>query len=363
VLDAAGALLAASTAALRDAVREEADGAEILLLAYLPTVLDSAAPEMRRANLPPGWAYPAFDRLQLEDYDWVTSGNRGATARGVASATARLGYPIDEQHYFAGFVLDPADADLWGEIDAAAAASRARGTAETFVWALPQVVRDGFVHFVTGEESDVQAFDDVSFPIALGREASVTPAFSTAVVTTASGREQRSADWADARLRFDAGPGVRSEADIQALIAFFRARRGAAKGFRFRDPFDDSSSGMTGAPGWGDQLLGIGDGVRTRFYLVKLYGAGGEAQRRRITRPVTGSVVIAVDGVPRTTGWVLEEGGTIAFDVAPPVAKPVTAGFRFDVPVRFAEDSLEVNRASFAAGEAPSVPLIEVREG
>jgi uncharacterized protein (TIGR02217 family) len=363
LLDQAGALLAASTAALRDAVRGVAAEAEVMLLAYLPTVLDAAAPELKRAALPIGWASPAFDRLQLEDYDWVTSGNRGATARGIAEATARLGYPVAEQHYLAGFVLSPGEAALWGEIDAAAEAARLRGTADVFLWALPQITRDGFVHFEIGGEAQVNAFDDVYFPIALGREASVETGFSTAIITTASGHEQRNTDLADARLRFDAGPGVRSEADMQALIGFFRARRGAARGFRFRDPFDDSSNGMTGLPGPADQLIGIGDGIRTRFDLVKHYGGNeGDPQQRRISRPVRGSVTIAVSGQVRPSEWTLEEGGTIAFAKAPPPGKPVTAGFRFDVPVRFAEDRLEVTRAGFAAGEAVSVPLVEIRE-
>jgi uncharacterized protein (TIGR02217 family) len=52
----------------------------------------------------------------------------------------------------------------------------------------------------------------------------------------------------------------------------------------------------------------------------------------------------------------------IAFTTAPTSGAVLTAGFRFDVPVRFAEDSLEVNRATFAAGEMPSVPLVEIRE-
>ncbi len=103
---------------------------------------------------------------------------------------------------------------------------------ERFVWALPQVLRDGWTYWEPqgGEESDMQAFDDVLFPIAIGREASVAPAFSTAVVASASGAERRNADWADARTRYDAGPGVRSEAEVGVLLAFFRARRGAARG-------------------------------------------------------------------------------------------------------------------------------------
>jgi len=363
-LDAAGESLAASTAALCAAVKDEAPGAETLLLAYLPGVL--GGPEVKRANLPIGWAAPApssplgtgFDRLQLEDYEWVTAGNEGASARGIAEATARLGYPVSEQHYFAGFVLRPEDKALWPRIAAAAGAALLRGTAQVFVWALPQVLRDGFTWFGEGEDA-VEAFEDVRFPIGIGREASVEPAFSTAVVTTASGAEQRNSDWADARLRFDAGPGVRGEAELHALIAFFRARRGAAVGFRFEDPFDRSSHGMTGEPEPDDQLLGVGDGTRTEFPLVKHY----ESQQRRITRPAAGNVLVSVDGVERVSGWTLGPLGMVRFDAAPEDGAEVRAGFRFDVPVRFAEDRLTLNRATFEAGEIPSVALIEIREG
>ncbi|HEY1146720.1 MAG TPA: DUF2460 domain-containing protein, partial [Allosphingosinicella sp.] len=308
-------------------------------------------------NVPEGWASPAFDVLQLEDYDWVTSGNRGATTRGVAEAAARLGYPLAAQHYFAGFVLAPGDTQLWRPIADAAAAAQERGVGEVFQWALPQVLRDGFTYF--GEEADtVEAFEDVTFPIALGREASVEPGFSTAIVTTANGVEQRNSDWSDARLRFDVGPGVRGEPELQSLIAFFRARRGAAVGFRFEDPFDNSSAAMTGEPTPMDQLLGLGDGVRTEFALIKIYGE----QVRRITRPVAADVRVSVAGAERLAGWTLAEAGTLRFDEAPADGAEVRAGFRFHVPVRFAEDRLALSRATFEAGEIASVPLIELRE-
>jgi uncharacterized protein (TIGR02217 family) len=356
-LDAAGTALAASTAALCAAVREEAAGAECLLLVYLPTVLDSSAPEVKRANLPLAWAAPAFDVLQLEDYDWVTGGRGSGTARAAAEMSGRLGYGPAAQHYFAGFVLAADAKHQWAPIARAAEDAMARGIAETFVWALPQVARDGFVFFGEGE-SEVEAFDDVRFPLAVGREASVEPSFSTAIVTTLGGAERRNADWADARLRFDAGPGVRSEAELQALVAFFRARRGAAVAFRFEDPFDHSSNGMTGAPTAHDQVLGTGDGARTEFPLIKHY----EGQTRRVTRPSPGSVRVAVDGAERLTGWTLQGKGVVLFDVPPAPAEEVTAGFKFDVPVRFADDRLSLSRATFAAGEIPSVPLIEIRE-
>jgi uncharacterized protein (TIGR02217 family) len=361
LLDAAGALLAASTAALVAAVRLDHAGAEALLLAYLPVALDEAAPELKRANLPVGWASPAFNILQLEDYDWVTTGNRGASARGVAAATARLGYPASAQHYLSGFVLNAAEKAQWALIDAAAEAARDRGVAATYIWALPQVVRDGFVHF-DEEEGAVQAFDDVSFPLAIGKGARVTPGFSTQIVTTASGHEQRNVDWASARLRFDAGPGVRSEADLQSLIAFFRARRGAARGFRFRDPYDFSSNVMVATPTASDQLLGSGDGVRTLFALTKSYGSGADAEVRRITRPEAASLLVSLGGVPAASGWALLSGGTLSFSTPPPSGTAVRAGFRFDVPVRFAEDSLSIDAQNWLAGDAADVPLIEVRE-
>ncbi|AUW59208.1 TIGR02217 family protein [Sphingobium sp. SCG-1] len=358
LLDAAGVLLAASTAALCDAVRAVGPGAVTHLLAYLPTILDPSAPEAARANLPVGWAAPAFDVLQLEDYDWVTEGRSALTARGVAEATARLGYPVDEQHYFSGFVLRAEDAVVqWARIAAAAEASVTRGSAATFVWALPQVARDGFTAFRIDGEDEMQAFDDVLFPLAIGREASVSPAFSTQTVESLSGHERRSSDWADARLSFDVGPGVRSEADVMELIAFFRARRGAGRGFRFTDPFDDRS----GNGGPLDQFLGVGDGAASAFQLCKYYGDGADAQQRVITRPAAGSIRVAVDGVEALSGWAHVGAGVIAFDVAPAAGAALTAGFRFDVPVRFAEDRLDVSRATFAAGDVPSVPLVELR--
>jgi len=347
VLDAAGAVLAASTLALRDAVKGAAPGAEVLLLAYLPTVLDLAMPELKRANMPIGWAAPAFDMLQLEDYDWAAIGNAAASAQGVAETEARLGYPPQRQHYLAGFVLAPEDSAQWRHIDAAAARARARGVAETFIWALPQAIRDGFVHFDQEEEA-MDAFDDVLFPIALGREAEVAPEVSTAIVTSAGGREARNAEWAEARTRYDVGPGVRSEADIVALLGFFRARMGSARGFRLRDPFDFSASG---------EAIGVGDGARAAFPLTKAYG--GVA--RRITRPVGGSVRVAVDGV-ETAAFSLGAGGVVTLDMPPDEGATVTASFLFDVPVRFAEDRLSVSRTTFLAGAAASVPLVEIRE-
>jgi uncharacterized protein (TIGR02217 family) len=364
MLDQAGAILAQSTADLLDAVKQEAGSApvETLLLAYLPTILDADAPEAKRANLPLGWAAPAFDVLQLEDYDWVIAGNRSATSSGIELATQRLGYPVDQQHYFSGFVLASEDRLIWAHMAVAVADAKARGTPEIYVWALPQVARDGFIYFEE-EEEDVNAFDDLQFPLAIGRGASVSPGFSTNIVTTISGHEKRNSDWSDARLEFDVGPGIRSEEELRTLISFFRARRGAAKGFRFRDPFDHSSRDMVGEPTPTDQFLGKGDGQRTQYQLIKNYGDPVDGpQQRQITRPDAASLLVAIDG-QLTGDWIFGDTGMVIFGTPPAEGSDITAGFLFDVPVRFASDQLQVNHATFLAGDIPEVPLVEVREG
>lgn len=365
LLDAAGALLAQSTADLVQAARNAVapEPLEALLLVFPPTLLDPATPEARRANLPHGWAYPAFDRLQVEDYDWLTAGADAFRREGYQIIDQRLGYPPEQQDYFAGFVLQPEDSDLWRLIDAGVDEALPRRPHEIIIWALPQVCRDGYVRLpeVSGDE-DMQAFDDVQYPLALAWDATVIPEFSTSVAVTASGFERRNSLWSDARLRFDVGPGVRSEAELGELIAFYRARRGPARGFRLRDPSDFSSHGMVGTPTMLDQVLGIGNGANTAFPLVKHYGEGAAIQTRRITRPRAETLLVSIDGLAKTDGWQLGEGGIITFTSPPGQGAVVRAGFLFDVPVRFAEDRLEISGAAFAAGEAPSVPVVEIRE-
>lgn len=362
LLDAAGALLAQSTANLTAAVRTAAVGpAQVLLLAFTPTILDPLRPEFYRANLPIGWAYPAFDRLQLEDYDWLTSGADASRRSAYALFETRLGYSPENQDYFAGFVLNAADAEaLWLRIDRGLDEAAERGIAHRYVWALPQVNRDGYTRLAPLTDQTSASFDDVLYPFPLGRTTSVAPEFSTSVAVTASGHERRNALWSDARLHFDVGAGIRSEAELSQLIAFFRARRGPARGFRIMDPFDHSSNGMTGTPTMLDQLLGFGDGLRADFLLTKSYGTQ-VPQVRPITRPRAETLVVSVGGV-LSSNWSLRPKGVLQFITAPPRGAEIRAGFLFDVPVRFAEDRLDISAVNFAAGEAPSIPLIELRE-
>ncbi len=374
-LDWLGARLAAATAAVREAGRAASGNTDFVshLLFYAPQVLDSARPEVARANMPTGWAFPEWDVLQLEDYSFVTEADEAGMARGRAAVAARLGYPVERQHYLAGFVLTPERAILeWQRIGEAAKAAMKRGVPQVFVWAWPQVARDGFqwtgpfVDEAGGatedEEAGVQAFHDVLFPLEPGFEAVGGPEFATQVVTLASGHEQRNMQWSQARLRYDAGLGIRSEEDLLRLLDFFRARRGRAFGFRFRDPLDWCTAGSLAAITPFDQLIGVGDGARLGFPLLRTYGPDGMADARRISRPVTGSLRISVGGLALESGWKLLPHGMVQFDDPPGDGAEVRAGFAFDVPVRFATDRLDISLSGWRAGEPLSVPLVEVRE-
>ena len=205
------------------------------------------------------------------------------------------------------------------------------------------------------------SFDEVRFPTEISRGSSGGPERRTEIVVTGSGAEERNSRWADSRRRYNAGFGVKSLDDIHRVIAFFEERRGRLHGFRWKDHLDCKS----GAPGAAvtplDQALGSGDGVTTRFQLVKRYGAGLRDYVRSIAKPVVGTLRVAVAG-HEVTGFGLDATtGVVSLAAAPPPGAAVTAGFQFDVPVRFDSDELRINLAQFAAGEIPDIPVVEIR--
>ena len=211
----------------------------------------------------------------------------------------------------------------------------------------------------------MQAFHEVCFPVEVGFRSRGGPERRTDVVLLGSSREERNARWAHARRRYEAGYGVRSLAALSQVVAFFEERRGRLHGFRFRDRTDYRSSAAGDLPQPGDQLLGVGDGTTARFALRKTYGASFAPYVRTIAKPVAGSVAVAVAGAVQMEGADYDldlATGLVTFrrDAAPAAGRAVTAGFEFDVPVRFDTDRLEIDLASFEAGEIPSIPLIEI---
>ena len=210
------------------------------------------------------------------------------------------------------------------------------------------------------------SFHDVRFPTAISRASSGGPERRTDVVVLGSGAEERNARWANSRRSYNAGYGVKSLNDLHAVIAFFEERRGRLHGFRWRDPADCKSCPPESAPGALDQVIGTGNGSTAGFQLVKTYGSAFNPWTREIRKPVDGSVLVAVDGVVQTpvtaftadpaTGIVVFQPGHV-----PANGAVITAGFEFDVPVRFDSDKLEINIQGFRHGAIPSIPIVEIR--
>ncbi|MBO6814632.1 MAG: DUF2460 domain-containing protein [Rhizobiaceae bacterium] len=212
--------------------------------------------------------------------------------------------------------------------------------------------------------SVINSFHEVRFPADLALGATGGPERRTEIVTLGSGREQRNTRWAHSRRRFNAGYGVKTVDDLHAVIAFFEERRGRLFGFRFRDPFDWKSCppGQIVTPT--DQSIGTGDGQEAVFRITKRYGSDETGYLRNISKPVDGTVIVAVDGlpVPSSDYSVDETTGTITFQPAsiPPDSASITCGFEFDIPVRFDTDEIAMNMGNFEAGDIPSIPLVEL---
>lgn len=207
-------------------------------------------------------------------------------------------------------------------------------------------------------------FHEIRFPAALSFGSVGGPERRTDIVTLSNGFEERNTPWSHSRRHYDAGLGMRGLDDVDAVLEFFEARRGQMYGFRWKDWADFKSCKPSQEIASGDQVIGSGDGVATVFQLIKTYQSGSAAYARPIAKPVTGTVVVRVGASEQVEGddfTVDPETGVIVFAQAPAEGVEITAGFEFDVPVRFDTDRIHCSVASFQAGEVPSVPVVEVR--
>ena len=208
----------------------------------------------------------------------------------------------------------------------------------------------------------VQAFHEVLFPVPLGLAGRGGPQRQTEIVVQASGFEQRLSRWRHARRRYEIGSGLKTRSDLMQLVHFFEARRGRLYGFRFHDPLDNQS-GVPLTPL--DQSLGVGDGVTSSFQLRKAYGLQTGAYLRPILKPCADTVRVAVNGVESMAGrdFICDSTtGVVTFNQGhvPPAQSLVTAGFQFDVPVRFETDVFAVNFDALGTSEVPAVTLLEL---
>ncbi len=206
------------------------------------------------------------------------------------------------------------------------------------------------------------AFHEVRFPPAISLASTGGPERRTEIVTLGSGFEERNQRWADSRRNYNAGYGVKSIGDLHAVIEFFEERRGQLTAFRWKDWADYKSCAPDLPVSAFDQVIGAGGGEETQFQLIKTYGSVFAPWTRTIVKPVPGSVLIAVAGVPMSSGWSVDTAtGIVTFASAPADEAAITAGFEFDVPARFATDKLETDFEGFALGSIPRIPIIEVK--
>ncbi len=207
-------------------------------------------------------------------------------------------------------------------------------------------------------------FHEVRFPANLSFGSVGGPERRTDVVTLANGFEERNTPWAHSRRRYDAGISMRSLDDIETLIAFFEARRGQLFAFRWKDWADYKSGLASGNVSYDDQVVGVGDGATRSFSLIKTYRSGENTYQRPVLKPVLGTVRAGVEDeelLEAVDYDVDVTTGIITFSHAPDLGREVTAGFEFDVPVRFDTDRILTSVASFQAGDVPNVPVVEVR--
>jgi len=214
------------------------------------------------------------------------------------------------------------------------------------------------------------AFQEVQFPLNISYGTRGGPGWNTAIVETDSGAEERTARWSQPRHQFDAAYGIKKRNDLSTVKEFYIARQGAANGFRFKDFLDFTTAvnhrDDEGAVAFDDHEIGTGDGSNKSFQLSKKYTSGAFNRTRNITKPVTGTIRVGVNGVEKTISvdfTVDTTTGIVLFTVAPPNGQSVTAGCEFDVPVRFgseADELLEASQDAFDMGTIPGIPMIEL---
>ena len=211
----------------------------------------------------------------------------------------------------------------------------------------------------------MDAFHEVRFPLDIALGIHGGPERKTDIVTTGSGREERNARWAHSRRKYDAGFAVKSVQALSEIVQFFEERRGQLVGFRLRDRLDHKSCYPNATPAPLDQSIGTGDGATATFQLRKRYGSLFAPYDRPIRKPVGGTITVAVNGltlipslhfdVETATGLVTFRPGSV-----PAAGAAITAGYQFDVPVRFDTDFLDIDLSAFDAGAIPKIPLIEL---
>lgn len=202
-----------------------------------------------------------------------------------------------------------------------------------------------------------------------------SPRWNTTITQVSSASEHRNQNWLNPLHSFKATGAVRCHAELEELLEHWMVMRGPLYSFPMQDPLDFASTKLTKAnkiPNvqGTDQQLGIGDGIQRVFQLTKKYTRGGLSYIRPIALPVLEATVVLVDAHdPEDSGSggpyvvdVVRDTGQVIFDHPPEIGAIVTAGFLFDVPVRFlADDSFDRIVSAFQVDGFADLDFQEIR--
>lgn len=213
----------------------------------------------------------------------------------------------------------------------------------------------------------MSSFDEVQFPPLISYGAIGGPRFNTTVTTLSSGAEQRNINWSQRRGEWDVSQGMKTEQDIEVLIAFFHNRYGKARGFRYKDWTDyrlprwiDTPGDLAPIP-----VQMVTNGVTATFQIQKPYVDPLPATFwRPIYKPVVGTVSMLVNGVNNTNFTVDTTTGivTLLSSVYTTTGDTVAITCEFDTPCRFDTDDMKLSIAMIDNFSWPQIPIVETRE-
>lgn len=206
------------------------------------------------------------------------------------------------------------------------------------------------------------SFLEYRFPLVVSHDSDGGAEYSTEVIEIYSGYEQRNERWSEPKYRFNVATGVKTTTDLYTLITFFHAVGGRAHGFRYKDWSDYKSCGPLATLANNDQIIvAAATAGQSTAQLAKTYTYGSLSRTRYISKPVSGTTVLAKNGVAFTSGWTIDTTtGIITFATPLTLNDVVTAGFEFDVPVRFDTDKISTKFVYYKLGEI-EVPVVGIR--
>ena len=197
----------------------------------------------------------------------------------------------------------------------------------------------------------MKAFIEERFPTDISIGMRGGPEFSTTISESASGHEYRNANWLDARNRYEISKSITNTEDLEKIFCFFRHTLGKAVGFRFKDHSDYIVT---------DQFLYEVDGSETSYQLFKNYKLGSLEYRRKITKPVKGTVKLSLS-FPNQNYSIDYSTGEINFDKILPKGCKIYGNLEFDVPVRFNADHLQIINHHSKIYAIEHLELIEIK--